>query len=169
MRSDTLKYIFFRRGGGGFPPPPFPVGSTTKLWRVKLGYHLWLKHPTHKPCQQNKEATKMSYVVFKAAVRSTEVFKCQRLCWCMFSVFCPCTFQALSLVDTDQSGYIAFALIGQNQGYSQITCRFVQSKAPTGLSVYKSTDAGINSRKILYSRITVPGKVFSPLVSTKTL
>jgi hypothetical protein len=35
-------------------------------------------------------------------------------------------------------------------------CGFVQSKSPTGLSVYKCTEAGINSH------ITVPSKVCAP-------
>ena len=48
-------------------------------------------------------------------------------------------------------------------GNSQTTQGFVQSKSPTGLSVYKCTEAGINSR------ITVPSKVCAPRFSTKTL
>jgi hypothetical protein len=76
-----------------------------------------------------------------------------------------CTFQALWLVDTDQSGYIATALIGQNKG---------ALRPPTGLSrvshphicpctLYNCTEAGINSC------VTVPSKVCALQVSTKTL
>jgi hypothetical protein len=60
-------------------------------------------------------------------------------------------------------GYIARALIGQKKGYSQTTHGFVQSKSPAGLSVYKCTEAGLNSC------ITVPSKVCAPEVSTKKI
>jgi hypothetical protein len=47
--------------------------------------------------------------------------------------------------------------------YSQTTRRFVHSKSPSGLSMYKCTEAGINSC------ITVRSKVCAPKVSMKTL
>ena len=78
------------------------------------------------------------------------------------SVCCPGTFQALGLVNADQSGYIACALIGQKRVLSDHPF-FVQSKSPSGLSKYNFTKAQINSCT------TVPSKVCAPQVLMKML
>ena len=61
------------------------------------------------------------------------------------------------------NGVILLSLSLVKIWHSQTTLCFVQSKSPIGLSVYKCTKAGINSRK------TVPSKVCASQASTKTL
>jgi hypothetical protein len=51
---------------------------------------------------------------------------------------------------SEKYGYLARALIGQTPR------EFVQSKSPTGLSMYKCTEAGINSNIIVPSKVCAP-------------
>ena len=60
------------------------------------------------------------------------------------------------------NGVILLSLSLVNIWHSQTTLCFVQSKSPIGLSVYKCTEAGINSSK------TVPSKVCASQVSQTT-
>ena len=62
------------------------------------------------------------------------------------------------MVDADQSGYLARALIGQNKGTLRPPAGLSRVSHPQVLSVYKCTEAGINSH------ITVPSKVCAPQV-----
>jgi hypothetical protein len=81
---------------------------------------------------------------------NTQPFNCSKQSVC--STILNENAQALFIIRHIESEY----------GYSQTTRRFGQSKSPAGLSVYKCTEAGINSC------ITVPSKVCAPRVSMKT-